>query len=397
MEKELQNILEKIIPLYSKYGIKSITMDDVAKELGISKKTLYQYVTDKNDLVHKAVMFDVERHFFSINCIKEKKLNAIEEIFEINRYLSSILRNYNPSWDYDLKKYYAETYSTLFQKRREQMLSSVMDNINRGIKEGFYRTDVNAKLIAKLHVLRIETMINTDIFTPEEFTSVEVFHELFYYHIRGIANAKGIKYIEEKIKKVIRKRELKIRDMKNKILILVLLTVSIFTIHATDTTKVKLFTLKEAQEFAVSNNYSTQNARTDIIKANYQVKQTTAIGLPQINASASYQDMIDIPTQLIPDFLSPVVEGVLLQKNLITKDQLTPMSDQKLALQFGTKHNLTGSITASQLLFDGSYIVGLQAAKTYVEISKRALKKSETEVKESVAQAYYLVPGSRRK
>jgi AcrR family transcriptional regulator len=200
MEKELINILERVIPLYSKYGIKSITMDDVARELGISKKTLYQYVSDKNDLVHKAVMFDVEKHFHLINCIKEKKLNAIEELFEINRYLTSILRNYNPSWDYDLKKYYAETYSSLFKKRREQMLKSVIDNINRGIKEGYFRNDLNAEHIANLHLLRIENMNNTDIFTQEEFASADVFNELFNYHIRGIASAKGIKYIEEKLK-----------------------------------------------------------------------------------------------------------------------------------------------------------------------------------------------------
>ena len=200
MEKELVNILEKVIPLYSKFGIKTITMDDVARELGISKKTLYQFVIDKNDLVHKAVMFDVERHFYSINCIKEKKLNAIEELFEINRYLINIVKNYNPSWDHDLKKYYSETYSILFKKRREQMLKSVIDNINRGIEEGFFRKDLNAEHIAKLHLLRIENMNNTDIFTQEEFASIEVFNELFYYHIRGMANEKGIKYIEEKLK-----------------------------------------------------------------------------------------------------------------------------------------------------------------------------------------------------
>jgi outer membrane protein TolC len=93
----------------------------------------------------------------------------------------------------------------------------------------------------------------------------------------------------------------------------------------------------------------------------------------------------------MPDFLSPVIEGVLLQKKLITEDQMTPMSDAKIPLQFGTKHNMSASITASQLLFDGSYIVGLQAAKTFVDLSARSLAKSEIEVREAVAQAYFLV------
>jgi AcrR family transcriptional regulator len=202
VEKELQNILEKVIALYRKYGIKTITMDDVARELGISKKTLYQYVEDKNELVNKSVMFDVEKHFCLINCIKEKKLNAIDELLEINRYLSVMLKDYNPSWDYDLKKYYAETYTKLFSMRREQMLKSVTDNIKRGIEEGFYRDDINADIIAKLHLLRIENLNNNDIFSPEDFASAKVFNELFKYHIRGIANDKGIKYIENKLKTI---------------------------------------------------------------------------------------------------------------------------------------------------------------------------------------------------
>ncbi len=166
---------------------------------------------------------------------------------------------------------------------------------------------------------------------------------------------------------------------------------SLFTAFAGDTTKLKVFTLKEAQDYAIKNSYKTINAARDIEIAKKQVWQITGIGLPQINTSGSYQNYIDIPTQLMPDFLSPVIEGVLLQKELIKKDQLTPPSNQKLPLQFGTKHNLTGSITASQLLFDGSYIVGLQAAKTYVDLSVKSLAKSEIEVREAVAQAYYLV------
>ena len=84
--------------------------------------------------------------------------------------------------------------------RSEQMLNSVINNINRGIKEGIYRDDLDAVLIGKLHLLRLENMSNTDIFTQEEFASPKIFSELFTYHIRGIANSKGIKYFEKKVK-----------------------------------------------------------------------------------------------------------------------------------------------------------------------------------------------------
>ena len=140
-----------------------------------------------------------------------------------------------------------------------------------------------------------------------------------------------------------------------------------------DTTKVKSFSLKQTQEYAMANNYQTKNAATDIEKAKKMVLQTTAIGFPQINASVSYQDFIDIPTQLIPGEFFGEPAGTFIP------------------VQFGTTYNGSGSITASQLLFDGSYVVGLQAVRTYLDLSKKALEKSEIEVREAVAQSYYLV------
>lgn len=161
--------------------------------------------------------------------------------------------------------------------------------------------------------------------------------------------------------------------------------------YGIDTTKVKLFSLKQAQDYAIQNSYKTLNANTNVEIAKKQVAQTTAIGLPQISGKADYQNYIDIPTMLMPNFLSPVIEGVLLQKGLITASQITPAGDDKFPVQFGTKHNVTGQLTASQLIFDGSYIVGLQAAKIFVDLSKKSLEKTEKETKEAVAQSYYLV------
>jgi outer membrane protein len=152
-----------------------------------------------------------------------------------------------------------------------------------------------------------------------------------------------------------------------------------------------MFTLKQAQEYAVENSYKTVNAEKDITIAQKKVSQTTTIGLPQISASAKYQNYIDIPTQLMPNFLTPAVDGVLLQHGLISPTEILPASDDKFPVQFGSKNNFTADITATQLIFDGTYIVGLQAAKTFVEISKNTYTGSEIEVKETVAQAYYLV------
>ncbi len=202
MEKELLNILEKVSILYQKYGIKSITMDDVAREFGISKKTLYQYVTDKPDLVEKVMLLIAEKHNSFFKKLRAKKINAIEELFEVNKYFTEMLKNYNPSMEYDLRKYYPDLFKKIYDVRRKRMYESIIRNMKKGIKEGLYRRDMDIEIIAKLHVSRIENMYDNEIFTNEELISTKVFNEIFIYHLRGIANVTGIKFLERKLKEL---------------------------------------------------------------------------------------------------------------------------------------------------------------------------------------------------
>jgi outer membrane protein TolC len=130
------------------------------------------------------------------------------------------------------------------------------------------------------------------------------------------------------------------------------------------------FTLKEAQEYALENSYATRTAELEIDKAKRDVKATTAIGLPQINGAVNYQNNVQIPTQLLPgDFFGQ--PGTFVP------------------VQFGVEHNLTANVTVDQLLFDGSFFVGLQASKTYKELSQIQLSRSKNETRFQVAQAYY--------
>ncbi|PKP39029.1 MAG: hypothetical protein CVT98_03655, partial [Bacteroidetes bacterium HGW-Bacteroidetes-15] len=135
------------------------------------------------------------------------------------------------------------------------------------------------------------------------------------------------------------------------------------------------FSLKEAQAYAIQHNYQNQNALKDIEIAKKKVWETTAIGLPQVNAQGQIQRFIDIPTtvSLANSFNPTAPEGELT------------------TFKFGLKHNNSAGIQASQLLFDGSYIVGLQAAKTFKNLSIHSQIKTEIELKEAVSQAYYTV------
>jgi TetR/AcrR family transcriptional regulator, cholesterol catabolism regulator len=202
MNEELKNILLKVRELYTKYGIKSITMDDVAVELGISKKTLYQYVTDKDDLVGKFIDSEIILRQEEICKCFKTGFNAIEELFEISIFMNKLIRDQNPATEHDLKKYYPHHYEKIVNIRRESIFTYIFQNLRKGREEGLYREDIDAEIIAKLYISRVESIHMNDLFTVEEFTSLRLFIELLNYHIRGIATAKGITVLNKKLKEL---------------------------------------------------------------------------------------------------------------------------------------------------------------------------------------------------
>lgn len=197
MDEKTLHILEQVRRLYHRYGIKSVTMDDVAEHLCISKKTLYEYFTDKEDLVRNIVMLDHSNRNKFFREIKNRDLNAIEELFEVYRMINTMFRDYNASMEYDIHKYYPDLYLKVKEISRKKMYDTMFNNMNKGKKEGLYRKDLNSKIIARLHVFRIENMFDNDIFTMEELTSVKVFNEVFVYHMQGIMSTNGRTFFEK--------------------------------------------------------------------------------------------------------------------------------------------------------------------------------------------------------
>ncbi len=202
MNDDLNNILEKVQCLYLKYGIKSITMDDVAHELGISKKTLYTFVTDKTDLVKKILDKQLEEGKCYFDTISNQTLNAIEEIIEVHKHVNNAIKKYNPTTEYDLRKYYPEIYKPFLEEKRKRMYSWILSNIKKGKSLGLYRDDVNENVISKLVVSRNEFLVESDLFSENEFNSSDFFNEILKYHIRGVATTKGIELYESYLKEL---------------------------------------------------------------------------------------------------------------------------------------------------------------------------------------------------
>lgn len=201
MEEKQLEIITQALGVFMQYGIKSVTMDDMSRHLGISKKTLYKFVKDKNDLVRQTLdlQSDVERRV--IEDIQSKGLNAIDEMYEIGQFISSLLKGIHPAIHYDLEKYHAEIFQECMKVHHSNIYTSMIRNLKKGLKEKVYRKDLNADVITKIYLKKIDVVFDAEIFPTSEISFEEVYAILFRYHIRGIASKKGIEYLEKKEKK----------------------------------------------------------------------------------------------------------------------------------------------------------------------------------------------------
>ena len=155
------------------------------------------------------------------------------------------------------------------------------------------------------------------------------------------------------------------------------------------------FSLQEAITYAQNHQVNILNAKIDEQIAVNTVKKTIGIGLPQVSANADFNDFLKMPTSIFPDFISPLVYGVLKENNV--KDGNGNVISMPAGLggstpvQFGTKFTSSASLQVTQLLFDGSYLVGLKASKTYKELSTKNTKRTKIETNVAVTKAYYSV------
>ena len=196
----MTEIYQRVSSLFKKYGIKSVTMDDIARELGISKKTLYAYTQDKNDLLDKIIQYETNVREKELAAEVGKKGDAILQLFRIMALANKQLQGYSAVFQYDLKKYYPAIHDKLKESSRRIMYGAIYKNIEKGIREGLYRKDLQAEVIAKLHLSRLEKIPEENLITIEEYVSENYFREVFEYHIRGIANEEGLKILAEILK-----------------------------------------------------------------------------------------------------------------------------------------------------------------------------------------------------
>src|SRR4030095_1538700 len=191
--------LDRVESLFMRFGIKSITMDDVARELGISKKTLYQMVESKDELVIKVLNHHIVREKSQCICNSQDAANAIDEIFSIMDSNSQELSQMKTNILNDLQKYHRDAWLMIRNFHYDFVLKIIRENILRGRKEGLYREDFDPDIIAKLHLSTVFNLFDEQLFPSGSTSKVVLFKEYMMHFLHGIASAEGLIYLKKKL------------------------------------------------------------------------------------------------------------------------------------------------------------------------------------------------------
>jgi len=199
-DNKCQEMLGQVTTLFMQYGIRSLTMDDIARHLGMSKKTLYQCFEDKAEMVERGIMAHAEHETAMVERIHEEAPNAIEEMFLIVQQVGKHLSDVHPSILFDLEKYYPKAHRIFKDYKLKNIRSVIERNMRDGMAQGLYRDNLDPRIISGLYVGRIDVFFDRELFPPNETNPMQVYIETMRYHIRGIASEKGIAYLQEKLR-----------------------------------------------------------------------------------------------------------------------------------------------------------------------------------------------------
>ena len=193
-------ILQKAADMFLNLGFKSVTMDDIAREMGISKKTIYAHFPTKLKLVQAATFYVIDNINETISTICSRNYDPIEEIFTIKSMVHDQLKNEKSSPAYQLQKYYPKIFKQVKDKQFESVNVCIVENLKRGIEDGYYRSDINIDLITRFYYSGNMSLTNYELF-PIEVYDISMLKDAFLeYHVRAVATEKGLKTLKNILK-----------------------------------------------------------------------------------------------------------------------------------------------------------------------------------------------------
>lgn len=192
-----EKIIKKAEELFLTLGFKSITMDDIANAMGISKKTIYTHFANKTKLV-EVVTFEALDHIHQgIDSITETSENPIEELYQIKMFVMNYLKNEKVSPQFQLKKYYPKIYDLLNIKQFEKMNSCVIDSLKKGVETGLFRAEINLDFISRIYFSGTNGIRDINVFPDNLFDKHYIIQSYLEYHLRAIVTSKGLNILND--------------------------------------------------------------------------------------------------------------------------------------------------------------------------------------------------------
>ncbi len=189
-------ILRGAEELFMRYGIRSVSMDDIARQLGISKKTLYQHVTEKEELVLEVAHLNFERNKTLVECACNEARNPVEKLAMLSMCIRSTLESVNPSVLFDLQKFHPQAWNAWLDFKRGYLRESIISLLKEGIEQGYVRKEIDPEVMASMRIEMVQIAFNSELF-PGNYTFGQIQEQLYDHFVYGLVTDKGRKLYQK--------------------------------------------------------------------------------------------------------------------------------------------------------------------------------------------------------
>ncbi|TKT94037.1 TetR/AcrR family transcriptional regulator [Dyadobacter frigoris] len=189
-----ERIIKEAFKLFWRYGIKSVTMDDIAKDLGISKRTIYQHFPDKEAIVILVIEQELETQKCQMDKMDEDKLNPVAQMILGADYMRVSLAHMNPVVFHDLKKYHPHAWDLFHRYKHDYIIKEIRENLIEGVETELYRKDINVDMLSILRIEQVLMALDPEIYPADKFNMMNVQMEFVHHFLHGILTEKGFKY-----------------------------------------------------------------------------------------------------------------------------------------------------------------------------------------------------------
>ncbi len=192
-----QRIVEKAHEMFMRYGVRSVSMDEIASQLGVSKKTIYHFFADKDALVDAVIDIELNNNTEDCRLDREKSENPVHEFFIAMEMVMEMLKMMNPTLLFDLQKYHPSAFKKINDHKNKFLFKVIRENLDKGVEEGLYRPEINKDILTRFRIASIFLTFNPELLPLGKNTPADMVEEMTLNFLHGLVSPKGLKLIQK--------------------------------------------------------------------------------------------------------------------------------------------------------------------------------------------------------